>query len=345
MKGYVQTILGQVKKEDMGITLPHEHLFNDLSSCVDEPFYEYSKLIKDEKVSPKIAYGLRYDPYCNQDNMAEKEIDDVICEVQNLLSVGGRTLVDATGSRSIGRNVPKMVAVAEATGLNVIAATGRYLSKFEGEDNLLRPMEEIAAEYCADLNQGMDGTTVKAGLIGELGVSPNFTPGEHNNLRAGALAQLQNPDVSVNIHMPGWLRYGDEVLDIMLDEMKVNPRKVSLAHSDPSGEDHDYQKRLLDRGVYLEFDMIAQDISFPKEGMGPSVMQTADVIARLIKEGYASQLVLSHDVFLKQMYTKNGGNGFLFAPTVFLGLLAQRGVDTATLHQLCVDNPANLLAG
>lgn len=344
MKGYVQTITGPVKKEDLGITLPHEHLFNDLSGCVDESFYAYSKLIAGKKVSPAIAYGLRYDPYCNQDNMAEKEVEDVVAEVNNLMSVGGKSLVDATGSRSIGRNVPKMLEVAKRTGLQVIASTGRYLSKFEGEENLLRPAEEIAAEYEADLNQGMDGTDIKAGLIGELGVSPLFTPGEHNNLRAGALAQLNNPDVSVNIHMPGWLRYGDEVLDILLDEMHVNPRKVSLAHSDPSGEDPDYQRRLLDRGVWLEFDMIAQDISFPKEGMGPSVMQTADVIAALIKDGYASQLVLSHDVFLKQMYTQNGGNGFLFAPTVFLDLLAERGVEAEILRKLCIDNPAELLA-
>lgn len=26
MKGYIQTVTGPVKKEDMGLTLPHEHL-------------------------------------------------------------------------------------------------------------------------------------------------------------------------------------------------------------------------------------------------------------------------------------------------------------------------------
>lgn len=33
MKGYIQTVTGPVKKEDMGLTLPHEHLFNDLYRC------------------------------------------------------------------------------------------------------------------------------------------------------------------------------------------------------------------------------------------------------------------------------------------------------------------------
>ena len=32
MKDYLQTVTGPVAREDMGLTLPHEHLFNDLSS-------------------------------------------------------------------------------------------------------------------------------------------------------------------------------------------------------------------------------------------------------------------------------------------------------------------------
>lgn len=35
MKDYLQTVTGPVAREDMGLTLPHEHLFNDLSSVVD----------------------------------------------------------------------------------------------------------------------------------------------------------------------------------------------------------------------------------------------------------------------------------------------------------------------
>ncbi|GDL66463.1 phosphotriesterase [Escherichia coli] len=104
-------------------------------------------------------------------------------------------------------------------------------------------------------------------MIGEIGVSPTFTEAEHNSLRAASLAQINNPHVAMNIHMPGWLRRGDEVLDIVLGEMGVSPNKVSLAHSDPSGKDVAYQRKMLDKGVWLEFDMIGLDITFPKEGI------------------------------------------------------------------------------
>lgn len=65
-----------------------------------------------------------------------------------------------------------------------------------------------------------------------------------------------------------------------------------------------YQRKMLDKGVWLEFDMIGLDITFPKEGIAPGVQETVDAVAHLIELGYADQLVLSHDVFLKQMWAK-----------------------------------------
>ena len=90
--------------------------------------------------------------------------------------------------------------------------------------------------------------------------------------------------------------------------------------------------------------MIAQDISFPKEGIGPSVFETVDNVYNLIKQGYEDKIVLSHDVFLKQMWTKNGGNGFIFVPTVFVSLLMQKGISESTINKLIKSNPAKLLA-
>lgn len=343
MKGYIQTVTGSVKKEDMGLTLPHEHLFNDLSGVVDEPFYEFSHVLVDKKVSADIQWGLKYDPYCCCDNMDKKPIEDVIFELNNFKELGGRTIVDATGSSSIGRDIRKLRQVAEITGINVVASSGLYIEKFEGK-RLADDIDAMAKIIDDELNVGIDGTDICAGMIGEIGVSPFFTDGEKNSLRAAAIAQNGNPHVSMNIHMPGWQRRGDEVLDILLTEMGCNPAKISLAHSDPSGKDIDYQCKMLDRGVWLEFDMIGLDISFPKEGAAPSVMDTVEAVATLIERGYGSQIVLSHDVFLKQMWAKNGGNGWGFVPNVFLSLLAQRGIDKSIIKKLCVDNPANLLA-
>lgn len=342
MKHYVQTVSGKVSKEELGIILPHEHLFNDLSSVVDESFYGFSRSVIDRSVSADIQWILKQDPYCCRDNMTKKDIDDVIFELNEFKRFGGKTIVDATGSPSIGRDPISMKEVAQATGINVIASTGLYLEKFE-RDRLGRSIDLIAKIIDQELRDGIDGTDIKAGLIGEIGISPYFTEREKANLKAAGLAQLNNPHVAMNIHLPGWLRVAHDVLDILIDEIGVNPKKISLAHCDPSGDDTDYQKSLLERGVWLEFDMIGLDITFPKEGVSPTVNETLKAVYGLIELGFAEQLLLSHDLFLKQMYVKNGGNGWGFVPNVFLSLLQQKGVDKLITDKLCHDNPANYL--
>lgn len=341
--GFLTTVTGPIPATEMGVTLPHEHLFNDLSSVVDPPFYSFSKVLVGQDVQPDLMWALRQDPYCCADNMTAKPVEDVRREVQAFADLGGRTIVDATGSVAIGRSPQRLLQIAELTGLNVVMSTGPYLEKFEGERITARSVDEQAAEMVDDLTQGVGGTGIRAGMIGEIGLSPSFTRAEQEALRAAALAQTQTPAIALNIHMPGWQRRGDEVLDIVLDQVGVNPAKVSLAHSDPSGSDRDYQSRLLDRGVWLEFDMIGLDITFPKEGPSPSVPETLATVVGLIQDMYGDRIVLSHDLFLKQMWTQHGGNGWTFVPNAFLDLLRAAGVDDNTAKALVTTNPSRLL--
>ncbi len=60
MKDYLQTVTGPVAREDMGLTLPHEHLFNDLSSVVDAPCYPFSQRLVDKKVTAEIQWALKH---------------------------------------------------------------------------------------------------------------------------------------------------------------------------------------------------------------------------------------------------------------------------------------------
>lgn len=343
MTGTVVTVRGEITAEELGLVLPHEHLFNDLSSCVVKPTYEFSRFLPGRPVEPSMQWALKHDPYCNDDNVSTKPLADVVREVQTFQESGGMTIIDATGSDAIGRDPEALRAVAEATGLNIVMSTGAYLSKFEQERLTAGSVDGLASQLLADIRYGVRDTGIRAGMIGEAGVSPSFTEGERTSVRASALAQAESPATALNIHMPGWQRRGDEVLDIAIDEMGANPSKISLAHSDPSGTDVAYQRRLLDRGVWLEFDMVGLDISFPGEGVSPTIHETADAVAGLIELGYADQLLLSHDLFLKQMWAAMGGNGFTVVPTAFLELLVGRGVSRATAQRLITVNPQRYL--
>ena len=339
----VTTVAGDVPAEELGVVLPHEHLFNDLTGCVVDPSYPFSRPLAGADVTAGRQWALKQDPYCCADNVAPKDPGSVAGEVSAFLAAGGRTIVDATGSPAIGRDPQALRELSERTGAHVVMSTGSYLEKFEGERITARSVDQIAALMLEELREGVGSTDIRAGMIGEAGVSPEFTAGERASLRAAAMAQSASRGTALNIHLPGWQRRGHEVLDVVLEEMGAEPAKVSLAHSDPSGADVDYQRSLLDRGVWLEFDMIGLEVTFPGEGVSPSLDATADAVAGLVERGYGPQILLSHDLFLKQMWSTLGGNGFLLVPTVFLEKLVERGVDRAQARSLITDNPQRYL--
>ena len=342
--GKVMSVRGAVDIDALGLVLPHEHLFNDLSSEVAPAAYQSTRMLADSSVAPELQHLLRQDPYSCLDNVSPKDFHSVVREVEAFTAVGGKTIVDATGSPSIGRDPINLAAVSEATGVNVIMGTGSYLEKFEREEITATSVDNLAAHIVSEIDNGVADTGIRPGVIGEVGVSPAFTPAEHASLRAAGLAQSERPTVGLNIHMPGWQRRGDEVLDILIGECGVHPGKIALAHSDPSGGDSHYQRALLARGVILEFDMIGLDISFPGEGVAPTVTETAHAVASLVHAGYADQIMLSHDLFLKQMWTKHGGNGLVYVPTVFADLLEANGVARSDIDRMMRQVPANWLA-
>lgn len=112
-----------------------------------------------------------------------------------------------------------------------------------------------------------------------------------------------------------------------------------------SAADTAYQVGIADRGVWLEFDMIGMDITFPKEGEAPASRVSAAAVAGLVEAGHGHQVLLSHDVFLKQMWTRHGGNGFAFVPTVFAEMLQALGVGDDWIETLTRANPARMLSG
>jgi phosphotriesterase-related protein len=340
----VQTVTGPVPVRELGIVLPHEHLFNDLSGCRRRPSYRFTEFLATSAVDAAARWALRHDPYCCPDNLATKPVDEVVAEIVKFADVGGRTIVDATSSPAIGRNPDALVETARRTGLHIIMGCGAYLEKFEGRRITAAAVDTLADAIASELAHGIGPDGVKPGVIGEIGVSPEFTPAEHASLQAAALAQLNHPTHALMIHLPGWQRRAHEVLDIVCNQIGVSPQRVVLAHMDPSATDTTYQRSVAERGVWLEFDMIGMDITFPNEGRSPTTDVIAVAIANLVTQ-HPDQILLSHDVFLKQMWTRHGGNGFVFIPTVFAAMLVEQGTNPKLIDQLLRANPARMLAG
>jgi phosphotriesterase-related protein len=94
--------------------------------------------------------------------MDRKEIDDVIFEINNFMSLGGRTIVDATGSESIGRDVLSLREVGIKTAEHQKLHQTRIWKKFESARIHKKPVESLASLIDKELNQGIGETDIRA---------------------------------------------------------------------------------------------------------------------------------------------------------------------------------------
>ncbi|GCK48434.1 hydrolase [Escherichia coli] len=144
-----------------GYTLAHEHLHIDLS-------------------------GFKNNVDCRLDQYA------FICqEMNDLMTRGVRNVIEMT-NRYMGRNAQFMLDVMRETGINVVACTGYYQDAFFPEHVATRSVQELAQEMVDEIEQGIDGTELKAGIIAEIGTSEGkITPLEEKVFIAAALAHNQ----------------------------------------------------------------------------------------------------------------------------------------------------------
>jgi phosphotriesterase-related protein len=199
----------------------------------------------------------------------------------------------------------------------------------------------IADEIVSEATVGADGTDVKIGLIGEIGVSSDFTAEEEKSLRGAAQAQVRT-GLPLMVHLPGWYRLGHKVLDIVASE-GGDLRHTVLCHMNPSHDDLTYQSELAARGAFLEYDMIGMDFFYADQQVQcPSDEESARAILRLVEAGHLDRILLSHDVFLKMMLTYYGGNGYAYVLRHFLPRLKRHGLEDAVLDRMMRGNPRSV---
>lgn len=330
----IQTVQGKIDSKDLGITLMHEHLYIDRSHLWEEPNGP-KKHFANQPVTMDILGRLRLDPYGNKDNglMIDEEI--AVKETSEFFLAGGHSIVDVTPV-GLGRDPEALARLSKRTGLNIIMGCGFYLENSMPDFMRDWSIEEIEDHILKDLEVGVDGTDIKAGIIGEIGISPNMTALEVKVLRAAARAQKKTGHV-LTIHLPGWERYGHDVLDIVEQEGGT-VHKTILDHMNPSMDDLEYQTSLAKRGAFLEYDMIGIDFLFP-EGQSPSDEDNARAITRLLEKGYGDSLLLSHDVFLKICLKTFGGWGYSHILENFVPRLKRMGVSQEEIMMILRDNP------
>ncbi|WP_174021032.1 phosphotriesterase [Agrobacterium fabrum] len=338
--GKIMTVRGPIAADQLGVTLMHEHILNDCRCWWHAPKTPERQYLAEGFVCMEILGELRQDPFVNKHNITLDDEPLAIAELKDFVAAGGQTVVEPT-CQGIGRNPLAMRRISQATGLNIVMGAGYYLASSHPEKVAGLTVDAIANEIVQEARHGVDGTDVRIGLIGEIGVSADFTAAEEKSLRGAAQAHVRT-GLPLMVHLPGWLRLGHRVLDVVAEE-GANLDHTVLCHMNPSHADIAYQSELAGRGAFIEYDMIGMDFFYADQQVQcPSDEDAARSIVTLVEGGYLDRILLSHDVFLKMMLTRYGGNGYAYILKHFLPRLKRHGLDDVTLQTLMRDNPRSV---
>ena len=323
MASEVMTVTGPITGDQLGFTLTHEHIFLDLMRDTWD------------------GKG-----YLNDPEIAEAEL-------KRYKDAGGVTIVDQTsgGLRENDQDLlfdedlnhlKHAVAVrdmAVKTGLNVVLGCGWYRETYYEQRLWRMRTDAIAEEMVRDLTEGIDGTDVRAGFIGEIGAHFNWLSAiEERVLRAAARAQMKT-GVALGTHATRGPQ-GLEQLDVLQQE-GVDPKRVVVGHSG-GFPIHRYHREIAERGAYISFDRMGNltgATDFERA-------RTLNLIKEIVDTGYIRNLILSHDVCYRSDYVMYGGSGYDFLSTQGLAILSSEiGLSEEQFHTIMIENPRRLLTG
>jgi len=339
--GRVMTVRGPIAAQDLGVTLMHEHLFIDLSFLLDPPAADWQKPLVDAEITLANRGLLQVDPYVNRRNLVLDDLDLAVAELGPLAQLGGRSVVDLTIT-GIRPQPAKLRDVSEQTGLHIVAGCGYYTLRSHPPEVAALSESELLELLLHEIANGLGGTDVRPGIIGEIGTSSPVHPDEAKVLRVAAAAQAKT-GLAINVHVAIFRREALAALDI-LEAAGADLSRVVVSHLDEQ-PDTAYHRAILDRGAYVEYDTFGSESYFDGEGSAePSDRERGDCLIELLDAGFGDRLLISQDVCTRVQLLEYGGFGYGHILRSIVPRLRRRGVDDATVRTLLVENPARVLA-
>jgi phosphotriesterase-related protein len=262
----VETVTGPIPVDTLGKTLIHEHFI-----------FGYPGFQGDVTLGPF---------------KEEEFLEAAIAVARQMQSFGVQTVVDPTPNEC-GRNPLFLKKVSEATGLQIICATGYY---YEGEgappyfkfrQALGTAEEEIYEMFTKEISEGIAGSGIKPGIIKLASSKDQITEYEKMFFRAAARVQKETGIVILTHTQEGTM--GPDQAR-MLIELGADPSKIIIGHM-CGNTNPEYHKEVMDQGVRIGFDR------FGIQGMvgAPFDQERVATLMDLLDAGYEDQILLAHD--------------------------------------------------
>ncbi|MDE3000156.1 MAG: hypothetical protein OXU79_13855 [Gemmatimonadota bacterium] len=305
--GTVMTVRGEIDGEDLGVVDYHEHLYFDAPDWL-----------------------LREDGDFRL-NSVERSAD----ELRSWARAGGRTMVEMSAI-DFGRNVRQVVRIADqAPGVHVVVVTG-YNKPYFCDRAILSQDEDTMIRNCIrDIEAGIDGTGVKAGIVKGGSGYNTFQEGDRKLLRVAAKVHAET-GVPVMTHTEAGTMGYEQVS--FLAVQGVSPDRICLSHMDRNPDFWEH-RRIAETGACLGYDCPG------KVKYGPDETRIA-VLKRMIDAGLGDRILLGNDLGRPSYWRSYGGGpGLDYVLTRFVPRLREEGVSGDAIRDLLVNNPRRFLTG
>lgn len=342
LNGKVQTVLGLINPDELGVTSMHEHLILDFTVVFQKPDDLTGVAKAYEPVTMQNLGWVRYDPFRSFTNLSLKDEQLAVDEVKKFVASGGKSIVDTT-SVGIQRSPESLALISRMSGANIIMGSGYYIAASHPDSVSDKTDKDIADEIVSDIIEGAEDTGVKSGFIGEIGCSWPLTANEEKVLRASAIAQSKT-GASIIIHPGRDVQAPFDILNI-LGEAGADLKRVVMGHIGRTFVDIELVIKLASLGCYLSYDQFGWENSYFSYGSTdfPSDAMRIGYIKTLVDAGFVNQIVIGQDIACKHLLQKYGGYGYAHLidnvmPRLLSGGLTQDQVDIITKI-----NPAEIL--
>ncbi len=222
----IYTTLGPKRREELGMILPHEHVFVDLRTP-DQP-----------------GYG-------------EAEIAEVVAlmvpQIEAIKRQGVTLLVECT-TGGVGRRADIDLAVSKAADFPIVVPTGNYREPWIPAWIAEASESDLEQWMVSELTEGMEDTGVLAGWIKLSAGDDGITPLEARILRAAARASVRTNAVIGSHTIRG--RVVMDQLDILQSEGCAAERFISI-HTQEE-KDFGLHRALVERGAWIEYDHVGR---------------------------------------------------------------------------------------
>lgn len=343
----INTFKGPMPLDKYKKILAHEHLIINLTHEAVAPVSEEDKKIFYSDIDMELLGTLRRNPYIVRTNLILDDEDAAIHEMKYVERHGVDLILDLT-SHGIKRDMKKLKKISENINLDVVIGTGIFVHDSLDEKQSAMTADEMADLMIREIEVGIEDTGIKAGVIGEVGVSEKIYPVERESILAAAKTHRKT-GLPIYLHTYPWSRAGLEAAELLIKN-GVEPKYICICHIDVTF-DHEYLKLMLERGLYIEFDNFGKEFYFEaQEGSfagGPFAtdVERVRMLKQLIEEGYAKQLIISNDVCLKASLHKYGGWGYDHIFQNIVPMMRQEKIDKDYIDLIALENPIRFLKG